>query len=243
MVVTGLILDPETRMTEFRSALHFFHRTSSSAPSRFQINPSSITLESTSSMRRDAAPSSKDQAYPPTMHSREATSINIGSTWIGSRLGVHRHPFQLAIEKQQTLSERNLPYLRHSWNRIDFIAVVAFWIMFILAMLGVENTPTRHIYIFRALSVLRIARLLAVTNGTTVRRLLRSSSVRNERTAHLQSTLKTIMRSLKIAGPLLVNVALFVLFAVLLFSIVGVQAFKGSMRRNCQLGKLVHFTP
>lgn len=43
------------------------------------------------------------------------------------------------------------------------------------------------------------------------------------------------MRSLKIAAPLLANVAVFVLFAVVLFSIVGVQSFKGSLRRNCVL--------
>lgn len=46
---------------------------------------------------------------------------------------------------------------------------------------------------------------------------------------------KTIMRSLKIAAPLLANVAVFVMFAVVLFSIVGVQSFKGSLRRNCVL--------
>lgn len=168
VLVTGLILDPETPMTNYRSMLHYFHGTSLGSQSRYQLNTSTVSLDSTSPMRRDTTSTTKDHAYPPPMHSRDASSINIGSTWVGSKLGLHRHPFQLAIEAQQSLSERNLPYLRHSWNRIDFIAVVSFWIMFILAMIGVENTTARHIYIFRALSVLRIARLLAVTNGTTV---------------------------------------------------------------------------
>ncbi|KAG8883427.1 calcium channel protein [Tulasnella sp. 332] len=210
VVVTGFILDPETRITDSRA---LFNRTSSSIQSHFQMNPPSASLDPVTPMKRELSTTSS-HAYPPSsVHSRDASSLNLGSTWIGTHLGVRRHPFQLAIAQQQILSERNLPYLRHSWNRIDFIAVVSFWIMFILAMVGVENTAARHIYIFRALSVLRVARLLAVTNGTT-----------------------TIMRSLKIAGPLLVHVALFVLFAILLFTIVGVQAFKGSMRRNCQLG-------
>jgi len=45
------------------------------------------------------------------------------------------------------------------------------------------------------------------------------------------------MLSLKKAAPQLVNVAMFVLFAVVLFSIVGVQIFGGSFRRNCVLGE------
>lgn len=59
------------------------------------------------------------------------------------------------------------------------------------------------------------------------------------------------MHSLKTARPLLANVALFVLFAMILFSyvlnnfiiaenstclrVIGIQSFKGSLRRNCFL--------
>ncbi|KAG2090580.1 hypothetical protein BD769DRAFT_1395795 [Suillus cothurnatus] len=38
----------------------------------------------------------------------------------------------------------------------------------------------------------------------------------------------TIMHSLKIAWPLLTNMAYFVVFAVVLFSIIGIQSFNGS---------------
>ncbi|KAL5522184.1 CCH1 [Sanghuangporus sanghuang] len=121
-------------------------------------------------------------------------------------------PFRLTVYTAQDHVNRNVPYLRHSWNRIDFIAIVAFWITFILAEVGAERSPSSHIGVFRALSVLRTSRLLAVTNGTT-----------------------TIMRSLKRARPLLTNVAYFVLFAMMLFSIIGIQSFKGSYRRSCFL--------
>jgi len=60
------------------------------------------------------------------------------------------------------------------------------------------------------LSCLRIIRLLALTSGTSV-----------------------ILRSLKKAAPLLVNVAVLIGFFWLLFAIVGVQSFKASLRRSC----------
>lgn len=120
-------------------------------------------------------------------------------------------PFQLSLKQAHDKTHRNIPYLRHSWCRIDFVAIVSFWISFILASTGVER-GSKHIGIFRAMSVIRTARLLTVTSGTT-----------------------TIMHSLKTARPLLTSVAYFVLFAMILFSIIGVQAFKGSLRRACYI--------
>lgn len=76
-------------------------------------------------------------------------------------------PFRFSIQRSHSVTRRNLPYLRQSWLRIDFVAVVSFWITFALSMSGVER-GTYHIGIFRALSVLRTARLLAITSGTTV---------------------------------------------------------------------------
>lgn len=57
-------------------------------------------------------------------------------------------------------------YLRHSFNRTDFVAVVSFWIALSLGALGVENT--RVILVFQMLSCLRIIRLLNLTSGTSV---------------------------------------------------------------------------
>ncbi|KGO72923.1 Voltage-dependent calcium channel, alpha-1 subunit [Penicillium italicum] len=99
-------------------------------------------------------------------------------------------------------------FLRHSFNRLDFVAVVAFWVSFLLSVSGVEKT--HQLYIFRMLSCLRILRLLAMTNGTSV-----------------------ILRSLKRAAPLLVHVAFLISFFWLLFAIIGIQSFKSSFRRTC----------
>ncbi|KAG6853801.1 hypothetical protein C0991_001251 [Blastosporella zonata] len=120
-------------------------------------------------------------------------------------------PFSLSVTNAHDKAIRNIPYLRQSWSRIDFIAIVSFWIAFALAMSGVER-GRYHLGIFRAMSVIRTARLLTITSGTT-----------------------TIMHSLKTARPLLTRVAYFVLFAMVLFSIIGVQSFKGSFRRTCML--------
>ncbi|KAJ5950888.1 uncharacterized protein N7479_009301 [Penicillium vulpinum] len=99
-------------------------------------------------------------------------------------------------------------FLRHSFNRLDFVAVVAFWVSFFLSVSGAENT--HKLYIFRMLSCLRILRLLAMTNGTSV-----------------------ILRSLKRAAPLLVHVAFLIGFFWLLFAIIGIQSFKSSFKRTC----------
>jgi len=77
-------------------------------------------------------------------------------------------PFQFSINLARGVTRRHLPYLRHSWTRTDALSVIAFWIAFILAQTGVER-GNHHIGLFRALSVLRTARLLAITSGTTVR--------------------------------------------------------------------------
>ena len=99
-------------------------------------------------------------------------------------------------------------FMRHSFNRLDFLAVTCYWISFLLAITGIE--AEHHIHIFRMLSCLRILRLLSLTKGTSM-----------------------ILRSLKKAAPMLLNVALLIGFFWLLFAIIGVQSFKSSLRRNC----------
>ncbi|CAH7684043.1 Ion transport protein-domain-containing protein [Phakopsora pachyrhizi] len=128
-------------------------------------------------------------------------------------------PFQSGLQKQKRSLINQTAYLRQSWNRLDLIAIISFWIDFALFFIKTrDGTILREkyqIYVFKSLSCLRVMRLLTVTSGTT-----------------------TILNSLKIASPLLVNVLYFIFFSVALFSIVGVQSFKGSYDRHCVwLGK------
>jgi hypothetical protein len=99
-------------------------------------------------------------------------------------------------------------FLRHSFNRLDFVAVISFWISFVLGAAGIESQY--QLYVFRMMSCLRILRLLSITSGTSV-----------------------ILRSLKRAAPTLLNVAFLIGFFWLLFAIIGVQIFKSSLRRQC----------
>jgi voltage-dependent calcium channel len=109
---------------------------------------------------------------------------------------------------QQRMRLTRRAFLRHSFNRLDFVAVVAYWISFGMQISRYEMT--NHVYVFNMLSCLRILRLLGLTAGTSV-----------------------ILRSLKKAAPLLVHVAFLIGFFWLIFGIVGVQSFKSSLRRTC----------
>ena len=110
--------------------------------------------------------------------------------------------------QQQRVRLARRAFLRHSFNRLDFLAVCSYWVFFILVVVKVEQD--HHIWVFQMLSCLRILRLLNLTNGTSV-----------------------ILRSLKKAAPLLVNVAFLISFFMLLFAIIGSQVFKSSFRRTC----------
>lgn len=78
------------------------------------------------------------------------------------------------VEQTQRLQLARRAFLRHSFNRLDFVAVVSYWAAFFLSFYGIENGY--HLYIFRMLSCLRILRLLALTNGTAVSCVLYSVS-------------------------------------------------------------------
>jgi voltage-dependent calcium channel len=133
-----------------------------------------------------------DNSLPPLLHSLTVHHEDIrGDSFASQRLRLARRAF-----------------LRHSFNRLDFISVVAFWVSFILQFFNIESG--RHVYVFRMLSCLRIMRLLRLTSGTSV-----------------------ILRSLKKAAPLLLNVGFLIGFFWLIFAIIGVQSFKSSLRRQC----------
>ncbi|KAJ2905370.1 calcium channel subunit cch1 [Zalerion maritima] len=112
------------------------------------------------------------------------------------------------VEEQQRFQLARRAFMRHSFNRLDFVAIISFWVAFFLGVTGLEQK--HHVNIFKMLSCLRILRLLALTNGTAI-----------------------ILRSLKKSAPLLVRVSFLIGFFWLVFAIVGVQSFKSSLRRQC----------
>lgn len=111
-------------------------------------------------------------------------------------------PFQRSLLHERQIQLLGRPYLRHSWNRVDAVAILCFWTMLGLALTEHETQNGLHLFIFRALSILRASRLLLVTSGTA-----------------------TILHSLKRAAPLLANAFALFLAALSLMSIIGVQAF------------------
>lgn len=73
--------------------------------------------------------------------------------------------------QQQRIRLARRAFLRHSFNRLDFLAVVSFWISFVLSIQGLG--PRKLVYVFEMLSCLRILRLLSLTSGTSVRNCIR----------------------------------------------------------------------
>lgn len=124
--------------------------------------------------RTDSTLSSvSDKLYPP-INSRRSQNISTATTsTLTSSISASSTPFVLSVRKQRTTYQQ--AFTRHSWNRLDLLAVTSFWICFTLAMFGVE--AGNNLYMFRALSVLRATRLLAVTAGTTVSLTKSSSTV------------------------------------------------------------------
>lgn len=88
------------------------------------------------------------------------------STFQRSVTFLHGHPQPETIEEQQRYQLARRAFLRHGFNRLDFVAVVSFWISFVIGITGLEKE--HHLYVFRMLSCLRILRLLALTKGNAV---------------------------------------------------------------------------
>jgi voltage-dependent calcium channel len=152
--------------------------------------------------------------------------VNLGpSPFARSFTIVQGQALPQTVEEQQRFQLARRAFLRHGFNRLDFIAVASFWISFVLSITGLESRL--HLYVFRMLSCLRILRLLSLTNGTAVSKSPTNSPL------HILIDTQIILRSLKKATPLLVRVAFLICFFWLLFAIIGVQSFKNSLSRQC----------
>lgn len=150
------------------------------------------------SNRKSAKPSSMQMPSEPATISRSFTTF----------MQSQHQAMPETLEEQQRFQLARRAFLRHSFNRLDFVAVCSYWISLILGIAGIEAAS--HFYLFKMLSCLRILRLLAVTQGTSI-----------------------ILRSLKKSAPLLVRVAFLIAFFWLVFAIIGVQSFKSSLSRQC----------
>ena len=195
IIVTGLFIDPEIPITSLR--ISFSGLTQGSVSSRLQSikprftdvpehlhpdpmprSPRILRSPRFGPIERSSHLSPLPTLYPPEMpfNPRSRSVDEVNTYEMHSREKTRKSslphnvnlPFQLAMQKQRDLVKAARPYLRHSWNRVDAVAIISFWIMFCLAMFGLERTPGTHIYIFRALSVLRTTRLLSVSSGTAV---------------------------------------------------------------------------
>lgn len=96
-------------------------------------------------------------------------------------------------------------YLRSSWNRIDLISTIFFWIGFF-----VYFKTYYGVRIFAPFAVFRILRLIDADDG-----------------------ISSILRGLKYGFPQLLSAMFVLLYFWLFFSILGVQVFQGSLRRQC----------
>lgn len=113
------------------------------------------------------------EAFQPQRHKsvKKPPLENYGpSTLARSVTWLNRQPLPETLEEQQRYQLARRAFLRHGFNRLDFVAVVSFWIAFAVGITGLEKE--HHLYVFRMLSCLRILRLLAITKGNAVSSLL-----------------------------------------------------------------------
>ena len=136
--------------------------------SGFIFNPPEYsTLDRSLSWRKAAVQRSKNILQPQRRLSvRKAPSatelpqVSIIRTFTG----LNQQEEHVVDERQkQRIRLAHRAFLRHSFNRLDFVAIVAFWVYFFLSLEGVEINR-----LFHMLSCLRILRLLSITNGTSV---------------------------------------------------------------------------
>jgi hypothetical protein len=98
-------------------------------------------------------------------------------------------------------------YLRDSWNRLDFVIVIAGWIPLLLALVKVEGPSVSGFRMLRALKVVRT-----------------TNKVRG---------MRDLVGALVNSIPAMLEVFVLLMFIFLIFGIVGVQFFKGAFRQTC----------
>lgn len=138
IIVSGFIVNPDAASTNMYSTW----RTYIESKLRFVFTPN------------------EQQVKLPTVQQLSAAAL------FPSMAHIHSGQGFLHTRDQQRFQLARRAFLRHSFNRLDFLAVVSYWIALVLALTGLEEKY--HLYIFRMLSCLRILRLLGLTSGTGV---------------------------------------------------------------------------
>ncbi len=83
---------------------------------------------------------------------KQSPSIELGNTPPSGSQHVRRTsipipeelPFTTAFAHSRSLAHRGVPYLRHSWSRVDALAIVCFWAAFSLSAVGFERRSNLH---------------------------------------------------------------------------------------------------
>jgi len=98
-------------------------------------------------------------------------------------------------------------YLRNSWNILDFTIVMIGMISEILAILQIEGFDVKALRAFRVLRPLRLI------SGVP--------------------SLQIVMNAILMAIIPLINIALLVLFVIIIYSIIGLELFMGAFHKTC----------
>jgi hypothetical protein len=137
--------------------------------SGFIINPTEYsTLDRSQGLKKGLAAKARELFTPHDETSTRKTvkPANPQMSILRSLTGFQQPDAGGDPAQQQRIRLARRAFLRHSWNRLDFLAVISYWISFTLSHLELESKYNLHV--FRMLSCLRILRLLALTNGTSV---------------------------------------------------------------------------
>lgn len=118
-------------------------------------------------------------------HVKNAPLVNTFVNLIPGKADGLNRGNSIYVSNYQIPTER--AFLRGSWNRLQFIAIIGYWISLLLTIQRLDDRS--EAFVFRLISALPILHLLNLTSGTS-----------------------SVLRSLKFAAPLLVNVGLFVGF-------------------------------
>lgn len=100
-------------------------------------------------------------------------------------------------------------FFRKSWNRLEFVSIVCFWVSFLISIFQ-HHPPSHLLMIIAGIGQLRILRLLDIFAAT-----------------------KIVLDALKLSVPLLRDALLFLGYFWIVYAIAGLRSFNTSLSRQC----------